>query len=560
MPLCPLCHQPFTIHQDEQDFVKKMSYTFGKEKFVLPLPEYCPECRLRIRTCHRNERAFYKRPVANKKTMVSLYHEEPLWGEPDIVFTPEDWNDPKRDGIDQGRDYDFSKPFFEQFATLHKASPRLGMTVLANENSDYTAGTAYSKNCYLINSSEYDEDCMYGKLYQSCKSSVDCSYLYGSELCYECFSAYDCYHCTGISFSKNCRDCAFSTNLIGCSNCCLCSNLRKKEYHFLNEPLTKAEYEKKMKEWQGSFKGTEEMKRKLQELRKTMIHRAVNIVNSEDCTGDYIENSQRCLDCYDVNESQDCRNVHIGVNIKDIIDCSNMYLKPELCYQTLGTIEAYHCAYCLYVFHSQDLLYCEFCFSCKNCFGCVGLRQKQYCILNKQYSKEEYEALLPKIIKHMQQSCEFGKYFPPTLSSFGYNESLAQEYLPLTETESKERGYYWRTVTDQKPNVTKTIPASSLPDTIDQIPDDILNWAIVCEESGRPFRIVKQELDYYRNQKLPVPHLHPDVRYDKRLALRNPRHLWRRKCGKCGKEMETSYEPSRPEIVYCEECYLAEVY
>ncbi|MFH0769855.1 MAG: hypothetical protein V1926_00585 [Candidatus Peregrinibacteria bacterium] len=560
MSSCLSCCNSFIIHSDEAAFRKKMRFIFGKTTIDLPSPVHCPECRLQIRTCHRNERAFYKRPVANGKNMVSIYHEEPLWGAADIVLTPEDWNDPKRDGVDQGRAYDFERSFFDQFAELHKASPRLGMTVLANENSEFTAGTAYSKNCYLINSSEYDEDCMYGKLYQNCKSSVDCSYLYGSELCYDCFSVYDSYHCISVSFSKTCRDCWFSTDLIGCSNCCLCSNLRKKEYHFMNQPVTREEYEKKMKGFQGSYRATEEMKRRLARLRETMIHRAVNVVNSDSCTGDYIENSQNCFDCYDVNESQDCRYVHVGVNVKDIYDCSNMYLKPELCYDTLGTIEAYHCAYCLYVFHSHDLLYCEYCFSCRDCFGCSGLRQKQHCILNRQYSKEEYEKLVPRLIALMQQRGDCGLYFPPSLSPFGYNETLAQEYFPLTKEQAKERGFFWREIVEHVPDVAKTILAERLPDNIDDVPDDILQWAVLCVETKRPYRIVKQELDFYRRQNLPVPRLHPDLRYDRRLALRNPRKLWDRKCAKCGKAIETSYSPERPETVYCEECYLKEVY
>ena len=555
------CKQPFEIHPDEEIFLKKIGWTFGKTKIHPPLPVYCPECRLRIRTSHRNERCFYKRTsTLSGKEMVSTYETAPLWGKPDKVFTSDEFYDDTLDNTALGRLYDFSSSFFEQFAALHKDGPRLGMMILQNENSDFSAGTAYCKNCYLINSSEYCEDCYYGKLFQSCKSSVDCSYLYGSELCYGCFSVYDSYNCDFVSFSKNCRDCAFSVNLVGCSNCFLCSNLRQKEYHFENRPLQKEEYEKRVKEVQGSYSGMEEMKVKLAGLRSEMIHRAANIVNSEDCTGDYVENSQRCLDCYDVNDSQDCRYVTVGVNVKDNYDCSNMYVKPELAYETLGTIGTYGTAYCLFVFHSQNLLYCEYCFNCHDCFGCCALRNKQYCILNKQYTKEEYEELVPRIIKHMMTTREWGLYFPPTLSSFGYNESLACEYLPLTKSEAIERGFYWRDNEEKKLQVAKTIRAGQLPDHIDDTPDDILNWAIECAETKRPFRITKQELDYYRRKHLPIPRLHPDLRYDQRLKLRNPRHLWSRKCMKCRKGIETTYAPERPETIYCEECYLKEVY
>lgn len=492
--------------------------------------------------------------------MVSVYHEEPLWGAPYKVYTHDEWNAESMDMEEYGREFDFGRPFFAQFGELHKDVPRLGMMVIGNENCDFTAGTGYCKNCYLINSSEYCEDCEYGKLLQSCKDSVDCSYLYNSELCYECFSVFKSYNCSFVSFSTNCRDCSFSTHLQGCSNCCLCSNLRQKQYHFLNEPLSREEYERRVGEFRGSFQKREEMRKKWMALGKDMVHRFANIVKSEHCTGDFIEHSRNCLDCYDMNESQDCRYVIVGVQVKDNYDCSNMYIKPELCYEVLGTIEVYNCAYCLFVFHSSNLLYCEYCFNCKDCFGCVGLQRKQYCLFNKQYSKEEYETLVPKIIEKMQSAGEWGLYFPPTLSPFGYNESLTHEYLSLTEKEAKAQGFYWRNVIEKKPEVKMTLPASRLPDRIEDIPDDILNWAILCEVTKRPFRIQKQELDFYRRQHLPVPHLHPDERYDRRLALRNPRKLWKRSCMKCGKEIQTTYPPERPEIVYCEPCYLSTVY
>jgi hypothetical protein len=51
-----------------------------------------------------------------------------------------------------------------------------------------------------------------------------------------------------------------------------------------------------------------------------------------------------------------------------------------------------------------ESMYCDQCFDSKNIFGCIGLRTKEFCILNKQYTKEEYEILLPKIIEHMEKT------------------------------------------------------------------------------------------------------------------------------------------------------------
>jgi hypothetical protein len=57
---------------------------------------------------------------------------------------------------------------------------------------------------------------------------------------------------------------------------------------------------------------------------------------------------------------------------------------------------------CFIINNCSNIFYSSECFSCKNCFACSGLKNKQYCILNKQYSKEEYEKLVPQIIEKMQ--------------------------------------------------------------------------------------------------------------------------------------------------------------
>ena len=160
----------------------------------------------------------------------------------------------------------------------------------------------------------------------------------------------------------------------------------------------------------------------------------------------------------------------------------------------------------------------------------------------------------------MREDGEWGEFFPVAMSTFAYNATTAQEYFPLTKEEALKRGWKWQDQTDEMPKVDRVIPATQLPDSIDDIPDDILNWAITCEATKRPFKIIKQELEFYRNMRLPVPHFHPDERHRRRMALRNPRKLWNRECAKCKKPISTSYAPERPEIVYCEECYLREVY
>jgi hypothetical protein len=161
----------------------------------------------------------------------------------------------------------------------------------------------------------------------------------------------------------------------------------------------------------------------------------------------------------------------------------------------------------------------------------------------------------------MNQTKEWGEFFPHTLSPFEYNETVTNEYFPLTSQEAESQGYTWKNIPDPDfSGVTKKIPAEKLPDQIQDIPDDILNWALECEESRRLYKIQKSELEFYRKMNLPIPHYSPDVRHLHRMRIRNPRKLFRRKCFKCQKQIQTTYAPDRPEPICCEQCYLAKVY
>jgi hypothetical protein len=198
-------------------------------------------------------------------------------------------------------------------------------------------------------------------------------------------------------------------------------------------------------------------------------------------------------------------------------------------------------------------MYSQFCYHSKDLFGCVGLNQKQYCIFNKQYTKEEYEKLVPKIIEHMQKTGEWGKFFPIEISPFGYNETVAQEYLPLTKEEAQARGYNWK----DKDKKEYQPQSYELPDSIDEIDKGILDKVLACESCGKNYKIIPHELMRLKQFKMPAPRLCFDCRHEARMNLRNPRILYHRQCMNegCANEFETTYAPERPEKIYCEDCY-----
>src|SRR3989339_670377 len=284
-------------------------------------------------------------------------------------------------------------------------------------------------------------------------------------------------------------------------------------------------------------------------------------VNNVNCP--YTNYVGSCKNCYMIFGSVYCEDCLYGTpyNSRSCVD-SLLVRDCELCHDCVTCEKCYSCISCQDCANGHDLLFCYDCDGCRDCVGCAGLRRRQYCIFNEQLSPEEYRRKRSAIdlCESMRKTGEWGEFFPAAMSPFAYNETVAQEYFPMTKKEVEKRGWKWREEKDDMPKVSKVIPATKLPDAIEEIPDDIVNWAIECEATKRPFRIIRQELDFYRKMKLPIPHFHPDERHRRRMALRNPRRLWKRPCRKCGKEMETTYSPERPEIVYCEECYLKEVY
>jgi hypothetical protein len=254
-----------------------------------------------------------------------------------------------------------------------------------------------------------------------------------------------------------------------------------------------------------------------------------------------------CMFSYDAMRGKNCCDVTRGSDLDMLYECK-------------GIIDLKLSSFCNLTYQCDNLLYCDNCNACGYCFGCFSLKKAKYCIFNKQYTKEEYEALVPKIVEHMRKTGEWGEFFHPTLSSFGYNETKAADAYPLPKEEALKRGWQWSKTDQSLSPDLKAIEAERLPENIADVPDDILNYVIASEGSRKPFRIIPQELAFYRKRGLPLPHRHPHERLRTLAANENPRTLWNRSCDKCGTGIETTYAPDRPEKVFCESCYLNEVY
>jgi hypothetical protein len=187
-------------------------------------------------------------------------------------------------------------------------------------------------------------------------------------------------------------------------------------------------------------------------------------------------------------------------------------------------LSGYHQLFCVMTVGGQDNLYSYACYSSSNCFGCAGLRNKQYCIFNKQYSKEEYEALVPQIVETMKAQGEWGQFFLASMSPFGYNETIAQQRFPMSKEQAIAFGATWQdtdfTPRYDGPNYQPKDSIAVYRDSAMEA-DQLINGIIKCPVSGRPFKFVGQEIAFYIEHNLPIPTKHPDIRFEERVKQRN---------------------------------------
>jgi hypothetical protein len=371
-------------------------------------------------------------------------------------------------------------------------------------------------------------------------------------------------------FSKDCRR---------CNDCFGCVGLRGKSYCWFNEQLSKEEYQNRLAKVAWTSESVASWKAKLDKFSlQKPVKFEHSYTKSENCSGDYVGSNKNVHYGFNARLSE---NLKFGQDAWEARDCMDLTetLDNELDYEMEGAGWGANCVSMAKSWYNRNSYYSELNFNCHDIFGCMSLRAKSYCIFNKQYTEEEYKTLKEKIIAHMKETGEWGQFFPIGISPFPYNDSLAQDYFPLAKDKVIACGWKWydRDARDYK----ITLPHEKLPEKIGDSDDSILQEIISCSsqdsESGKSshlrcataFKLYPAELQFYRRFNLPIPHKCFPCRLQERLARRNPRKLWKRQCmcdktnhnhtGRCSNEFETSYAPDRQEIVYCEQCYNAEV-
>jgi len=423
---CKNCTHSFEIAPEDEKFYAKMK---------TPHPTFCPDCRLQRRLAWRNERTLYNNTCQScKKPIIAVYQKDT----PHTVYCQKCWWSFDWDPYQYAQEIDWNRPFFEQWNELFKKVPVVNLN---NDrpslvNSDYVNYVTDAKNCYLVFAANFLEDCMHSDYIWESRDTVDCSNSTKLELCYECTDCNRCYNCNYVTNSQSCNDCHLGYDLKNCRDCFACVQLRNKHHHFLNKKLDKEEYKDRVKKTLNNPTLLEKVQKEYEALNLEHPREYTLQIRCENSTGNGIKNCKNCHSCFEGYGGEDLKWVdNFPGDTKDCYDisgCAEIQLAVD---SACVGLPAYNMRFCNMILNGgRDMTYCAFTDGGREQFGCVGTKKAKHCILNKQYTKKEYELLVPKLIEHMKETREWGEFFPAELSPFKYEETVANLYFPLPHT------------------------------------------------------------------------------------------------------------------------------
>ena len=547
------CEGDFDITKEDIEFYKI---------FKVPASNYCPTCRRFCRFSHLGFLKFFKRECSapgHTESMLSVFPEEC----PFPVYDYKYFGSDEFDALELGRDYIDGISPLDQLFDLRKIAPIPSFLNRESSsiNSEYSSGGRNSKNCYYTSGVFSSEDVWYSNLVHKSREVMDCRSISECDTIYDIYEGENLYKVRYGFFNKNCSDCTLIFDCRNCSDCFGCVNLRNKRYCIWNVQHTKEEYENFIKENTPlSYKKLIEHKQKFWDLVKQLPLNASRNLNVKNVSGVVVQSSQNLFDVSDIKYSENVRHSDSALHHKDSMDIifsggnsHNLYMCVNIGSQSSDVKFSVSAKFC-----TES----EFIFNCKNvmnCFMCYGLENKSYCILNKQYEPDQYWNLVDKIKSEMLKMGEYGECLEPKFSPQAYNFSLASRSFPIDHKIALELGAY--IAKDPETNITgmDAINAFDLPDTINEVDDSILEKAIICEQTGKPFRITYTELCFYRKMNLPIPHIHPTVRIEKKYSFSPPGTQILVNCAKCSERFQSIFDPKDGYNLYCEKCYQQEV-
>ncbi len=574
---CKVSGQEFPIYKRERELLDQISPTIGWEKFLIPSPDCCYRVRMLRRLSFRNEKKFYQVTCANTgKKEISIVHDTVR-----NVMSPKDWNE--EDFWKYAIPY--SGDFFQDIKTLFEKVPYMPRFVVNSENSEYCNQARDEKNCYLCVGGENSENCMYDTHDMQSKYAFDCYGVIKTEIAYQSIHIYYSMKSFFSIYLISCYNVWFGYDCKNCKNVLFGTGLVWGEYVFKNKIYPKEEREHIFKTYSQKMKTISWLQEVLQEYDDFVNqhpHEAIHNINSEHSFGAQINDSKNMILWFAIIATDDsfyCATQGFSKNVMDAESSSN----SELIFNCVGSLRLFG-SMCI-AWNFSELRHSAYDFYTRggnNLLGCFGVNNKSYCILNKEYSKDEREQLATTIIHELQSKGKRGEFFDTELSPFPYNDTLANKFFPVRPEQltilqpekfisdaildlwGEEKLKIKRRTRESELNIPENaelVQAKDLPDNIDDVDVSILDKVIICEKTWRPFKIMKLELEFYKQYGLPLPTTHYEYRDEQRYDTSIPKRLLEFcLCDKCGKETLSELRKGHTYKVYCEGCYAKEIY
>lgn len=459
------------------------------------------------------------------------------------VLRTEDWWRDNWEATDFGIIPNFSEDLFSQFKNLGMQVPRIALLQTNVENCEYTNASLDSKDCYLCFGLIKSEKSYYGHIVWESSFCLDCTYTYKCNWCADCVDIASCYE---VFYSQDCTNCSqsyFLYNCINCRECFGCSGLKNATHCLFNKQLTKEKYHLELNKLlplnREKIKRISEVCERL--IKDSYIPASFSL-NIENVTGNHNYNSQNLTNSFDAKDCVDCENLFTVTSAQNCCDISFSGANNRFCLDNLTITNCELTTHSHYLYFCHNSSYSEFCYNSNNLLFCIGLRNKSFCIFNKQYSEDEYKKLKFKIYKLLADREQLGDFFPPFLSPFGYNKSIANDYNYLSKEDAINQNFNWDLESDYVTNADLSFAPDN---SID------LSQTYQCIKSHRPFKFQNFEKDFRERFNLAIPELCWQERHINRLAKRSKRKLSQRKCNICHVEIKTSNHGK----VICNECY-----
>lgn len=455
--------------------------------------------------------------------LLSIYPDTPR--SCPLVSTKE-FEELRENFTDKGIDYDPALNFFENFKKLYHQTPFPALyNFTGAENCDYAFSAYMSKNCYLSFTIITNcENVLYSFTVKENSSNVlnSSQVRNNSENVYMALGVINSMNIFYSRYVNNCSDLRFCTNMVWCHNCMMCDGLENQNYYIKNKEYSKEEYAKKSQEILSQ-------KALYPDFFKALSYEGQNYWSTAT-TGKFVLKSQDVVDGLYSLEIKDGHNVmvlggsYVNTHMYDVFEggahgntdfrgAINVGVKSDSLYNAEWIVTCSH------------LYYCRFLEYCSYCIGCIGLKNKEFCIFNKQYTKEERYILADKIFAQMEKDWILGEYFPWSMNPFYFNDTIASLVWDFTKEEVTKEGYLRR---DEpiKVDIPQWADIISTKDLASyQWFDANGNWTInpeilkkvIKDEKGTGtspaklencYRIVPMELEFLQKKGLPLPEIH----------------------------------------------------